>query len=743
MNGFPLMIVIDECALSQLSYSDAAKYIFSGGEFSINSLSLKAIRIESTLYILNKNSSEASKLVIIDAECCNLFEFDGDGFAMFDRMLTLALSKLTDDVSVSPKWGPYSDGGRRGSIFANTAAKGVAHRIFYEERCDETSNLYIFKVIDEEIAFSAVEPDFGKLRKAVSLYIDALLQYQERVESKSVGENVVEVDPLGTDLSHGWSLDEWLETYLTSEQKDFVERGFEKSVRLRGAAGTGKTLALTVKFLSDLRNFEYKGMNVRVCFVTHSQVTKDLVRSIIGQLDPEWRMLNGSFATGQVRTVFELCNDLMNSREHSVSPVDIDAYEGRIMQKELIQSIVMESRNTLAKQFGESCSIGFLNRLTGGSADVESFVHEVFSEFSSIFDAEGIRPGNSKGKTYLERPQKEWLLEPREVGDRMVLLELYRRYRDGLGQMGVISVDQMVADAIGFLDSNTWEQLVKVMGYDALFIDETHLFSSLERQSLRPLMRESEYRTISKPMFVAYDLKQVVRDGLENIVPSVRSTAAWIGKAGPDSDGVTLDKVFRFTPQIGAVVSDLAMTFVDTDVLDEVDRSVGNSEEVDGEVPSLEVFDNDEALYKSIFNRAIKMVRGDVGGKDVCLICLDDEIFGKYKIAGHYRDRVVVIEGREDLSKLRYAGKRVIFTTPDYVSGLQFKNVFVLHADVEFMDNVEIGPRGRRLNVRRLYLSATRASRELIFACSNQHGGASRIFDHAMRTGSILTQEQA
>lgn len=737
--GFPKALVIEERALNQISFADVGDHILAGKEFSLKALNLKTVRIGDILYVINLYSNENSRLVVIDAGKVNIFDFGGDNYELLDRIITLTLSRFSHHVSVSPKWGPFSNGARRGSIFANSAAKGHGHRIYYEEKFGETDHLFVFTLEVGSPRFIDVSADSNLFRNALSTYEDALLVFSDRSEATQTNnENVVHIDPLGTDLVRGWSIDEWLDTHFTEQQRSFVEKDHKKSIRLRGAAGTGKTLALVVKFLNDLRNFEKSKELKRLCFVTHSQVTKDLVLGIIGQLDSNHSILEGEYAKGRVRTIFEICNDLMNSREHSVKPLDIDAYEGRKMQKEIISSIVLEARKTLSLQFGDESSPIFLERLMENPGEGNlRVVDEIFGEFAGVFDSEGIRPGTVKARKYIEKPLSEWLLEPRESGDRKILLEIYRRYRESLRQMGVISVDQMVVDAIGFLDSNTWDSLLDLRGYDALFVDEAHLFSTLERQALRPLLRSGGDDEAVKPMFVAYDFKQVTRVGLENLVPRFHSTAAWMGSTNRDSDRVTLETVFRFTPQIASLISDLAMTYVDTDVLDEVDRSTGISEQEGGGTPTLSVFPDNLSLYKAVFSQARDAVKSLKLGRKVCVICLDDGMFDTYRKAGGFRSSFISIEGREDITKLRYAGKRFVLSTPEYVSGLQFDIVFVLHPDAALLDSEDSGPRRKRLNVRRLYLAATRASKELHFACSDELGGKSRIFDHAISSQTI------
>lgn len=88
-----------------------------------------------------------------------------------------------------------------------------------------------------------------------------------------------------------------------------------------------------------------------------------------------------------------------------------------------------------------------------------------------------------------------------ETEDRRVILMIYDRFRAFLKGMGVIGNDQMIADYLGFLDSNRWDNIRLREGFDAVFVDELHLFNRQERMTLHHLMRDdSRRRSWSWPM---------------------------------------------------------------------------------------------------------------------------------------------------------------------------------------------------------------------------------------------------
>jgi len=84
------------------------------------------------------------------------------------------------------------------------------------------------------------------------------------------------------DLTYSSWLDE-----LTEPQRRFVEQPPEHSIRLRGPAGSGKTLALELKALHEAKRARDKGDESRILFVTHSWATAERVDDDLSKLS-EW-----------------------------------------------------------------------------------------------------------------------------------------------------------------------------------------------------------------------------------------------------------------------------------------------------------------------------------------------------------------------------------------------------------------------------------------------------------------------
>ena len=121
------------------------------------------------------------------------------------------------------------------------------------------------------------------------------------------------------------------------------------------------------------------------------------------------------------------------------------------------------------------------------------------NEFACVLDAEGVRSSAQKRKRYLTSERQNWMMPLCSAEERPVLLALYDDFREELKSMNAISVDQLIADFIGFLDSNRWDVLRAGKGFDAIFVDELHLFNREERMVFQSLMS-----LLQNPNFVRF-----------------------------------------------------------------------------------------------------------------------------------------------------------------------------------------------------------------------------------------------
>jgi hypothetical protein len=95
------------------------------------------------------------------------------------------------------------------------------------------------------------------------------------------------------------------------------------------------------------------------------------------------------------------------------------------------------------------------------------------------------------------------------------------------------------------------------------------------------------------------------------------------------------------------------------------------------------------------------------------------------------------LDSREPTLDLRHAGKKVIFSMPEYVAGLQFDTVYLIHVDAEDAPK-EMSVGDRRRFISAVYLGASRAERELHIGCSDSRGGPASVLSLAIDRGTLV-----
>jgi DNA helicase IV len=283
-------------------------------------------------------------------------------------------------------------------------------------------------------------------------------------------------------------------------------------------------------------------------------------------------------------------------------------------------------------------------------------------------------------------------------------------------------MDQMIADFDRYLGTHEWGALRERDGFDLVFVDEYHYFTRAEAMLLHNLFKTRAQIGGRWPLLMAYDIKQGTNDvAISGGMEKFRNPG--VG----ESVLTELKQVYRSTPQITEFLRDLDASFPAMDLEGEYATYVAESQQDDGETPTLIVYETDISLVDSVFEQATRMARDiDGGGSQVAVLCLNETLFDKIRVAGRIQEKFVPITTREDLKELRYAKSKCVFSMPEFVAGLQFHTVFLIHVDSADYDEGQ-GQGTRRRYVSRVYLGASRAARQILLASSKEHGGPSQL----------------
>jgi hypothetical protein len=707
---------------------------------------IKRVVVNDIVYLLESDlETDDGPIVIINLASDGVLADKTTRSATLERIITVGRSIYTDSVSIPTTWRKHQEGVIF-SIQATSRDQGWRARVQFNIRPRGTKDIFVFSRLNETVNFADLNLHLDVYDAARGSLPDAILSPCEAASNNSrAGITLSQRLPQG--FVQGATLEQWYSSKLTDEQRSFVDKPHDGPVRLRGSAGTGKTLSLVIKFLRDAIAAEKGDIPVKFGFLTHSFASVDLINSIGESLDTTGLF----FAPGkrvklEVRTLYDLAHKNLNFELDQLVPLSLDGREGRRLQSELIDTVLKETAasNVAAAQF-KYISVDIRQRWTEAmSGHNKRFVAEVMNEFASVLDGEGVRFGEEKGERYAKgtRPRPSWLMPLTTEIDRRFILELHRRYRKHLGEMCTLSVDQMIGDFNSFLGSNRWDSIRNRDGYDVLFVDELHLFTSVERQALHKLTKriiEEDGRPQRPPIFMAYDLKQSPRDTFATYGDGDQNLfSASTGLQG--SELVKLERVFRYTPQIAEFLADLDATFPAIDVPGEWDAYSGKAELGNGELPQLTVFLDELSLFNSVFLEAHKLARSiDGGGRRVAVLCASEEQFDTYlgAASGQFAGKHLPITSREPSSELRHAGKRFVFSMPEYVAGLQFDTVFLIHVDASEAP-MDSGDGVRRRFISNIYLGSSRAEKVLRISACMARGGKSDILDMALARESLV-----
>ena len=440
----------------------------------------------------------------------------------------------------------------------------------------------------------------------------------------------VDLLPLGfSDVTLNLSRAEWDEK-LTSQQKAFINQKIEHAVKLRGPAGSGKTLTMALKALHEIDQARLRNESPRMLFVTHSWALAEEVDSNIGLLS-EWGQPDELTILPLLAVVHEIMPTGL--RDSGRNLVGEDSVSSKMAELNRIESILDEFVRGDWLTFRDDVSDGLRARIeSSDQADRAALAWDCLIEFGCVLGADGIFPGIGAEARYLRLPRTSWMTPLPTDSDKRLMLHLYTSYMQQLDDSSEQTSDQLVNDFLNYLETFAWNARRVADGYDYIFVDEFHLFNAQERHLLRYLTRSRfEYPKI----LMALDPKQSpwgIYTGLADASPTSTS-----GKMDDEQFGavtaVDLVTVHRFSPEILALVKHLDLTFPTLNLGS--DWGVALSDTVpsaeNGPMPVLVHCDSqqDEVIE---LNETIRMAKASGGiGDQIAIAIVDEQKFRVYE----------------------------------------------------------------------------------------------------------------
>lgn len=592
---------------------------------------------------------------------------------------------------------------------------------------------------------STFQPSIELQHEALGNLGAALSAFVAPATPDSIGRAVALDASLPRKAKGQLTADDWYRTRLTVPQRRFVDHPLDGSIRLIGPAGTGKTVALTVKCLRDLAQASTKSEHKRFLFLTHASATAEAIENLVLEMEPEsgLEFLSSERPSLVVSTLYSLANRQMRYDLDELTPVSLDGHEGRRFQADVLNDAIEEYKRGDWVAYRSGCSQPFVAYMAAAPDSMERrfFLWEMLNEFACVLDAEGIRSGNARREQYLSEKRKGWMMVLQTKEEREVTLALYDRFRLTLREMKAIGGDQMVTDFLNHLDSFRWEATRGIEGFDAVFVDELHLFNRQERMIFRHLLRSP---TQNPTVFMAYDAKQSPRDTFLKL-PSTEAKQldfwrdAKLGKV----EKIELVEVFRYTPQIAQALSRIDESFPGQDLDEEWPQYSGISKIEDGPTPTVCTTKSTVATYTLVFQRARALQR-ELGKEGrVAVLCASNELFIRYLNFSELRDSFVAITSRDEASSISHSTRKFLFSMPEFVAGLQFDTVLLIDVNQGEVPDGPYSAAALRKFVSQVYLGASRAERRLEFYATSEQGGIAALLSRAVLEKAVVVVEEA
>ncbi|MGW4911573.1 UvrD-helicase domain-containing protein [Streptomyces sp. NPDC004270] len=527
----------------------------------------------------------------------------------------------------------------------------------------------------------------------------------------------------------GWTYEQWLAA-ITQEQGAFVNASTDKSIRLRGPAGSGKTLALTLKAIREVLSAREAGSDVRVLVVTHSWA---LAAQISDSIDSMGLGLLNEIDVFPLLEIAKMISPQYAQDASGFNLIGDDSLSGKQAQLDEILEVLDD--------FIAGDWITYQGRVSGTLRTRFDSVEEgerlalawdLLIEFGSVIGAAAIFPGAGSELRYFQLPRTSWMLPLPNREDLRVVFELYSRYMASLDDRSLVTSDQVLADFLSHLETHTWNRARRSQGYDLVFVDEFHLFSPLERQVLHYLTRDtSTYPRV----FMAVDPRQSPSETFIGLAADeTRSSSSM-----PSDDNLgdianfELTTVHRFTPQILDLIKHVHHEFPTLDLGHEwdIDFTRVESAKSDGSLPRLISAASRSGEETDIF----RSVQELYSAGRLALAVVDSRQWQRFsslafRIGSSGKFHVSTVSGRSDIEGLGYRSRGLVVGPAEYLAGLQFDAVLVAGIPDLNATSSTANERTRYLSL--LYLALSRAQREIRVYVNEDDGGAPEVLLRAV-----------
>lgn len=657
---------------------------------------------------------------------------------IYDRCVRVALRQFGEPVQINPKWATYHHNSLI-SIYAY--GDGVSDvRIVFDSNPLGRSDVYvaIFSGGPEVLNLADISIDYAPFKAAVEAYDFACKNMARNVENDEGEIDLDDVVP--ADFSKSLTYSQWYPRYLSDQQLSFIDHEITGPLRLRGAAGTGKTLTMVIKALKTAYDEYDAGRRCRILFTTHSWAGAEQIDQVLRRIN-ERDILGAD--SGVELDIFPILTLAEDSRDYAAigrQPLGIDSSDGKRRSLKEISQVLSDFLLSDWIAYKSDCSADFVSRMESSenSRERRLFCWDLLIEFGCVLAAQGILTNSNDQQRYLRIKRLRWMMPLESVVEKQAVFGLWTFFIRALRDKKLIAADQIVSDYLNELGTFYWEAARPTKGYDFIFVDEMHLFNHQERLIFHNLLANPD---IAPRVVMAMDPRQSPRETFTEVTEEGAVDLGNIYQQArlPNPDRIDLSQVYRYSPEIEQVIKDINSFAPALDLPADWEMAPPVSNAENGDVPQLFIANDQRETFRVATRLAKELSDAHARDKErVAILCLDEERFQNYLVAyPQIEQQAITITSRDDTEQLRYSGKRYVLSAPEYVAGLQFSSVIIVDANKHLVpDGNYVGLHLRRL-LSEMYLGVSRAEKRLFFICSKDAGSVSPIIDKSVKAGHI------
>lgn len=654
------------------------------------------------------------------------------------RMSTFLELAREHYISLPPSWGVYK-AGSLSSFYAMPRDVDPAVPRWIAEVVGTRRDVCFWRVTttDAKKQLDNFFPEEARVHRALARWERALASSASLLAGAAPTEGIqptlIELgDGRLSQITEGRDYDAWLPE-LTTPQRDFVTSTGDRSIRLTGAAGTGKTLALELRAIHVAREAFARGETPRILFLTHSWALAAQVDSDLEALDPSLSRLL------EVVPLLSLAYEGLpgERRNLDLQLVGDDSADAKALQIEVLDEIWADFKKGDWLTYRGHVSTSFKMLVEDDSPEAHrALVRDTLLEIGCVLGAEGVFPGVGAEARYLGLKRAPWMMQLENAEDQRVILEIYRRYYALFLDQQLITSDQVTSDYLNYLETFAWNVRRRDEGFDYLFVDELHLFNPQERLVLSYLSRDPD----SYPrLYLAVDPRQspTGRFAGAGDIDSMDDGGLSTRLGGIDSQELSV--IHRYTPQILRLVQHINDEFPQLELGEmwQAELSAAQSSGDDGPTPLLLSCGTRDAEATAVYDAASERAKRSPGR--VAIAVIEEELLQEFEgiargVATRTSRPLARICGRDELDPEALDSRAVVVGPAEFLAGLQFESVVIAGCN-ETAFGVAHSQGRRRHFLSLLYLAVSRAEKSVHIAVNDEVGGVPAVLERAIERG--------